>query len=87
MKLLTFRAGGAPRVGALRPGATDEVVEVVEVREFSDMLALIDAGAEGLARAAKAMEDARSPRHRLKDLDLAAPLPAPRGNVIAIGRN
>ena len=84
MRLLTFRDGGAPRVGALMADATSEVVEL---REFGDMLSLIDAGNEGLERARKAMEDARSPRHPLTNIDLMPPIPVPRGNVIAIGRN
>jgi 2-keto-4-pentenoate hydratase/2-oxohepta-3-ene-1,7-dioic acid hydratase in catechol pathway len=84
MRLLTFRAGGASRLGALRPDGSDEVVEIPEP---GDMLSLIDAGDEGLARARQALDSTGSRTHRLHDLEVLAPLPNPRGNVIAIGRN
>jgi len=84
MRLLTFRAGGASRLGALRPDSSDEVVELPEP---GDMLSLIDAGDGGLARARQALDSTRSRTHRLQDLQVLAPLPNPRGNVIAIGRN
>jgi len=84
MRLLTFRAGGASRLGALRPDGSDEVVELPEP---GDMLSLIDAGDEGLARARQALDSTRSHTRRLQDLEVLAPLPNPRGNVIAIGRN
>src|SRR6266851_1258350 len=52
MKLLMYRHGGESRLGALRPGHEDEVVDLGEVAP--DVLAVID---------------------------------APRGNIIAMGRN
>jgi len=84
MRLLTFRAGGASRLGALRPDGSDEVVELPEP---GDMLSLIDAGDGGLARARQALDSTRLRTHRLQDLEVLAPLPNPRGNIIAIGRN
>lgn len=84
MRLLTFRADGVSRLGVLRP---DDSAEVVEVPEPGDMLSLIDAGDEGMARARQALDSTRSRTHRLRDVELLAPLPNPRGNVIAIGRN
>lgn len=83
MKLLMFSADGGRRLGALRPGSEDEVVELSEP---ADMRALIDAGAEGLARVRAALSS-RAKTRRLSDLELLAPLDPPRGNVIAIGRN
>jgi len=82
MRLLTFRHGGAIRIGALR---TDD--EVVELAEAADMLSLIDAGDAGLNHARDAVASRSSKTHRLEDVEVLAPLPAPRGNVIAIGRN
>ena len=82
MRLVTFRTDGGPRLGVLRNG--DEVVEIDEPR---DMLTLIDAGQDGLARAKAALGSAKSRAHRLDGLELLPPLPEPRGNVIAIGRN
>jgi 2-keto-4-pentenoate hydratase/2-oxohepta-3-ene-1,7-dioic acid hydratase in catechol pathway len=81
MRLLTFRHGGAVRIGVLR--TDDEVVELAE----PDMLSLIDAGDAGLDDARDAVASKSSKTHRLEDVEVLAPLPAPRGNVIAIGRN
>jgi 2-keto-4-pentenoate hydratase/2-oxohepta-3-ene-1,7-dioic acid hydratase in catechol pathway len=84
MKLLMFKADGGRRLGALRPGTDDEIVELTEP---SDLLALIDAGDAGLSQVRAELSSSRSRSHRLADLDLLAPLDPPRGNVIAIGRN
>jgi 2-keto-4-pentenoate hydratase/2-oxohepta-3-ene-1,7-dioic acid hydratase in catechol pathway len=83
MKLLMFRAGGGRKLGVLRPGSEDEVVEISEP---ADLRALIDAGAEGLARVRAALSS-RAKSRPLSDLELLAPLDQPPGNVIAIGRN
>ena len=82
-----FRVEGGRRLGALRPGGTDETHEVVELPELADLRALIAAGDEGLAHVRDALSSSRSQSHRLADLDLLAPLDPPHGNVIAIGRN
>jgi 2-keto-4-pentenoate hydratase/2-oxohepta-3-ene-1,7-dioic acid hydratase in catechol pathway len=82
MRLVTFRTNDGGRLGVVTDG--DEVVEVDQPRE---MLSLIDAGSDGLARVKSAIESPSSLKHRLADLELLAPLPEPRGNVIAIGRN
>jgi 2-keto-4-pentenoate hydratase/2-oxohepta-3-ene-1,7-dioic acid hydratase in catechol pathway len=82
MRLVTFRVDGGSRLGVLR----DED-EVVEVSEPGDMLSLIDAGEKGLDAVRSAMSSPRARAHRLADLELLSPIPEPRGNVIAIGRN
>jgi len=82
MRLVTFRVEGGARLGVLR---NDD--EVVEVAEPGDMLALIDAGDDGLRRVESALTSSRGRSRRLADVELLAPLPSPRGNVIAIGRN
>ena len=82
MKLLTFRSSDGPRLGALRHGD-----EVVELADPPDMLSLIDSGEEGLELVRSALSRGRGKVHALADLHLLAPLPNPRGNVIAIGRN
>lgn len=79
-----FKADGGPRLGALRHGSDDEVVEISEI---ADLRALIDSGDEGLAHAKAALASSRSKSRRLADLELLAPIDEPRGNVIAIGRN
>ena len=82
MKLVTFRANGGPRLGVLRNGD-----EVVELEQPASMLALIDAGRDGLARVESALSSGQARSHRLDAISLLPPLPDPRGNVIAIGRN
>ena len=82
MKLVTFRGNGGARLGVLRNGD-----EVIEVSEPASMLELIESGEEGLKNVAEALSSSRAKAHQLKGLPLRAPLPDPRGNVIAIGRN
>jgi 2-keto-4-pentenoate hydratase/2-oxohepta-3-ene-1,7-dioic acid hydratase in catechol pathway len=84
MKLLMFKHDGDARLGALRPGHEDEVVDLSQIAP--DLLALIDAGEAGLERARKAASAAGHGLH-LKDVTLLPPLAAPRGNIIAMGRN
>ena len=84
MKLLMFRAEGGRRLGALRPGSEDEVVELTEL---GDIRSLIDAGEDGLSRVRAALSSSRSKSHPLSELELLIPIDEPRGNVIAIGRN
>jgi 2-keto-4-pentenoate hydratase/2-oxohepta-3-ene-1,7-dioic acid hydratase in catechol pathway len=84
VRLLTFSVDGEVRVGALRAGGSDEVVEIPDV---PDMLTLIAAGADGLERARSALAGGGARSHRLSDVRLLAPVPRPPGNVIAIGRN
>ena len=82
MRLVTFRGGDGAQLGVVRNGD-----EVVEVSDPGDMLALIDAGDEGLRKVQSTLSSSRSRAHKLDDVDLLPPLPQPRGNVIAIGRN
>jgi 2-keto-4-pentenoate hydratase/2-oxohepta-3-ene-1,7-dioic acid hydratase in catechol pathway len=84
MRLLMFRSGGGRKLGALRPGHDDEVLEL---SGYADMLALIDAGEKGLTSVRGEISSAKGKTHRLADIELLAPLDNPRGNVIAMGRN
>jgi 2-keto-4-pentenoate hydratase/2-oxohepta-3-ene-1,7-dioic acid hydratase in catechol pathway len=84
MRLLMFRDHGVRRLGALRPGHDDEVVELSGP---ADMMAVIESGTEGLAHLSSELSSSSSRSHRLGDLELLAPLENPRGNVIAMGRN
>jgi 2-keto-4-pentenoate hydratase/2-oxohepta-3-ene-1,7-dioic acid hydratase in catechol pathway len=84
MRLLTFRAQGGGRLGVLRTGADNEVIELTEPL---DMLSLIDSGDEGLAHVRSALASSKAKVHSLETLELLAPLGNPRGNVVAIGRN
>ena len=81
MRLVTFRANQADRVGVIRDD------EVVEVAGLPNMLALISAGDDGLGAARVALESRDARTHPLDAVGLLAPVPHPSGNVIAIGRN
>ena len=82
MRLITFRAGGDVRVGVMRDGD-----ELVEIDEPGDMLSLIEAGDASVAAARSALSSSRAKARRLDSVELLSPIPLPRGNVIAIGRN
>ena len=60
---------------------------MVELAAARDMLSLIDAGDGGIAAVKSALASNKARKHRLQNVQLLAPLPQPRGNVIAIGRN
>jgi 2-keto-4-pentenoate hydratase/2-oxohepta-3-ene-1,7-dioic acid hydratase in catechol pathway len=83
MRLVTFRSGGRTRLGVLRPDGS----HIAEVSEPGDMLALIDAGPHGLDKVREATAKGGGHEHRVDEIELLPPLPQPRGNVIAIGRN
>jgi 2-keto-4-pentenoate hydratase/2-oxohepta-3-ene-1,7-dioic acid hydratase in catechol pathway len=79
-----YRHDGDRRLGALRPGHEQEVVDLSEVA--TDIVALIDAGAPGLERARRVASNARR-GVPLESVTLLAPIDNPRGNIIAMGRN
>jgi 2-keto-4-pentenoate hydratase/2-oxohepta-3-ene-1,7-dioic acid hydratase in catechol pathway len=82
MKLVTFsRASEEPRVGALVDGGA---VDLTSAGLPTDMVTLIAEGADGLARAAAALDDA--PLIPLDAIRLHAPV-VPPNNVMAVGRN
>jgi 2-keto-4-pentenoate hydratase/2-oxohepta-3-ene-1,7-dioic acid hydratase in catechol pathway len=83
MKLLMYLQDGDRRLGALRPGHEDQVVDLGEVAR--DVLGVIDAGARGLEQAQKVAAAASA--RPLKDLTLLPPIDNPRGNIIAMGLN
>jgi len=82
MRLVTFRVSGDSRLGVVR-----DQDEVVEIAEPADMQSLVDAGEQGLAAARAALSSSKAKAHHLADVELLSPLPEPRGNIIAIGRN
>ena len=83
MKLLMYLHDGDRRLGALRPGHEDQVVDLSEVAR--DVLGLIDAGERGLEQARKVAAGASA--RPLKELTLLPPIHNPRGNIIAMGLN
>jgi 2-keto-4-pentenoate hydratase/2-oxohepta-3-ene-1,7-dioic acid hydratase in catechol pathway len=93
-----FRHGDGRRLGVVREGAPDEVVDVAELAGSSgsesvprDILAVVDSGAQGLDRLRELVSSAAATQgsavRRLADLAVLPPLDPPRGNVLAIGRN
>jgi 2-keto-4-pentenoate hydratase/2-oxohepta-3-ene-1,7-dioic acid hydratase in catechol pathway len=98
VKLVMFRHGDGRRLGVVREGAPDEIVDVAELTGSSgsesvprDILAVVDSGAQGLDRLREMVSSAAtlqgSAVRRLADLAVLPPLDPPRGNVLAIGRN
>jgi len=97
VKLVMFRHGDGRRLGVVREGAPDEIVDVAELTGSSgsesvprDILAVVDSGAQGLDRLREMVSAATSQGsavRRLADLAVLPPLDPPRGNVLAIGRN
>ena len=98
MKLVMFRHGDGRRLGVVREGAPDEIVDVAELAGSSgsesvprDILAVVDSGAQGLDRLRELVSSAAASQgsavRRLADLAVLPPLDPPRGNVLAIGRN
>jgi 2-keto-4-pentenoate hydratase/2-oxohepta-3-ene-1,7-dioic acid hydratase in catechol pathway len=99
MKLLMFREGHERRLGVIRDGSSEEVVDVSQLAKGNgssgapaDILALIESGEDGLRRlrglvsSAKGSDDPAVVR-KLKELTVLSPLDPPTGNVLAIGRN
>lgn len=81
MRLVTYRAGSATSIGALNG---DEVVDLGSVAP--DMLGLIDQGAAGLERARNVVAG-NSARRALAEVQLLAPIPRPRKNIVCLGMN
>ncbi|HWE64847.1 MAG TPA: fumarylacetoacetate hydrolase family protein [Chloroflexota bacterium] len=83
MRLVTYRAGVTPRIGAVRD---DRVVDLSTLAP--DMLSLIDQGADGLARARDLASSAREEMTLpLDTITLLAPIPRPRKNIVCLGMN
>lgn len=88
MKLLTFTAEGAERIGLLI--GEDSVLDIRATAPDlpRDMIALIGAGDPALARL-RALEAAPPPAalRPLASVRLCAPIPRPARNVFCVGRN
>jgi len=81
MKFLTYRYDGAERVGALRG---DKVIDLSPLA--ASMLELIDGGPDLLAEARKLVAAAEGGL-ALAEIELRAPIPRPRKNIICLGMN
>jgi 2-keto-4-pentenoate hydratase/2-oxohepta-3-ene-1,7-dioic acid hydratase in catechol pathway len=99
MKVLMFREGNERRLGVIREGSSEEVVDVSQLAKGngssaapSDTLALIESGPDGLRRLRELVSSVKGSGNtavvrQLKELSLLAPLDPPVGNMLAIGRN
>jgi 2-keto-4-pentenoate hydratase/2-oxohepta-3-ene-1,7-dioic acid hydratase in catechol pathway len=83
MRLVTFRSEGGRRLGVVRPGQADEVIELPEP---TSMLVLIESGQEGLAKVRATLSSANPRVRKINDIKLLPPVIS-RGNVLAVGRN
>lgn len=82
MRLATFRHQGLTRIGVVRGDAVADLSGAADLPR--EMTALLDAGASGLARAARAAESA--PQLPLSRVELCAPVLRPP-KILAIGLN
>lgn len=91
MKLLMFEHDGRRRLGALRPGHEDQVLDLSDPGVVghlpADIRGLIDAGEGALEQVRSLLSSGKLRSLRLEDLALLPPLDPPQGNVIAMGRN
>jgi len=81
VKLVTYQLDNQIKVGAWRE---DEIVDLSAVA--TDMLALIDMGANGLAQA-QAQLHAATAAVPLNAVKFLSPIPIPRRNIICLGLN
>lgn len=87
MRLVTFDAGGGPKIGVLGPDGMVIEPGTADPDLPSDMTDLVRAGDAAVERMAKAAADPRAHRHPLTKVRLLAPIPHPLRNVICVGKN
>lgn len=81
MKLVTYEHNGSVAIGLLRD---ETIIDLSAVAP--DMIALIESGEQGLARARAAVETATSALP-LSEVRLLSPIHTPRRNVMCVGKN
>ncbi len=87
MRLVTFTANGAEFIGVLDG---DTVVDLSQAAPDlpTDMNGFIEAGDAALAQAAEAVANAGdNAKHPVGEVNLLSPIPVPRRDVMAVGRN
>src|SRR6185437_4880777 len=95
MRVATFQTGGRERLGVVRGERMVDVALAAEQSGRGDlagatsgMLALIAGGDEALAALAEVVEQAPdNTLLPLETLEMLAPIPRPRKNVLCVGRN
>ncbi|MEM8529234.1 MAG: fumarylacetoacetate hydrolase family protein [Chloroflexota bacterium] len=81
MRLVTYRDSEGTHIGALKDSVVVSLDSIAP-----DMLTFIDRGSEALTAARDALEQAKVTTP-LNDIQLLAPIPRPRQNVVCIGMN
>jgi 2-keto-4-pentenoate hydratase/2-oxohepta-3-ene-1,7-dioic acid hydratase in catechol pathway len=89
MRLLTFKKNGATAIGVVQQDGSSVIDLSIAAPDLpNDMNVLIDLWDEGREKAKAACENASDEaRLQLADLDIVAPIPNPRRNVMCVGRN
>jgi 2-keto-4-pentenoate hydratase/2-oxohepta-3-ene-1,7-dioic acid hydratase in catechol pathway len=92
MRLLMFEEGGERRLGAIKDGGAEEVIDLSALAAGdqsapADVLGVIQQGDGGLRRVRQLLSSSKASLRRLAELKLLPPLDPPVGNVLAIGRN
>jgi 2-keto-4-pentenoate hydratase/2-oxohepta-3-ene-1,7-dioic acid hydratase in catechol pathway len=96
VKLLMFREGAERRLGVVREGSSEDVVDVGHLAQGNgssgapaDILALIESGEDGMRRLRDLVASVKGSTavRKLEELTILPPLDPPTGNVLAIGRN
>jgi 2-keto-4-pentenoate hydratase/2-oxohepta-3-ene-1,7-dioic acid hydratase in catechol pathway len=82
MRLVTYRFNDAIRVGAVHE---DQVIDLSELA--GDMLGLIEGGPELLAAARERVAHPQVASVALAAVQLLAPIPRPRKNIVCLGMN
>src|SRR5260370_38764352 len=97
MKVLMFREGNERRLGVIREGSSEEVVDVSQLAKGngssaapSDTLALIENGPDGLRRLRGLVSLVKGSGttavgRQVKELSPLPPLDPPGGNMLAVG--
>lgn len=88
MKFVTVERDGKAVPGVVTASG-DKIVELTAILpEGSTLTDLISMGSEGMARAAQALDEARSEqRFSLNGCKFLAPIPRPPRNIICVGKN
>jgi 2-keto-4-pentenoate hydratase/2-oxohepta-3-ene-1,7-dioic acid hydratase in catechol pathway len=86
MKLLTFKKNSGYRLGVLYERRVLDLNEAIDPK--LDMLGLLDQGDEGLKKVKDAQEEIKPEKLlQIHELELAAPIPRTRKNIVCLGLN
>lgn len=86
MKLVTFKSGDNPRIGVLVKDDIRLIDELVPGAP-EEMLGLIDGGESLVAAIKDALPKHQGRSYRVGEVELLAPIPLPRRNILCVGKN